>query len=175
MSDRERHSGAQTVEPVRTLPGVVVRTAGVAGVALAVAGAVGASVADAKITPGRGLAGAELDWSQAHVRRALGRPTSVAPPTWTYRHRHLQVSFGHDRRADSLVTSSRRERTSRRVGPGSTVAAVRRAYPKARCVEAAFGGAIRLCALTSRRSGQTVETDFVFEERVSRVEIYYLR
>ncbi|MGN6189713.1 MAG: hypothetical protein ACTHOE_12525 [Conexibacter sp.] len=137
---------------------------------------VGAVPAQARIVIGQGIAGVRIGDGQRHVRRVLGRPDRVIPPAWAYgAPLHGRVGFDHRRRVNDIWTTSRRQRTRAGVGPGSSVAAVRRAYRHARCFRGRHGDAIVLCALRSHRRGRTVETDFLFRRRqVKTVDVFLL-
>jgi hypothetical protein len=129
-------------------------------------------IAGAAIVPGRGIAGVRIGYSEARVQSVLGRPGRVVPPSWAYgRPLRGQVSFNHARRVDDIWTVSRAERTKRGVGPGSSYARMRQAYPKGRC--AGHGTGLRICVLVSNRHKRTVRTEFIFGRRLlKRVEIY---
>jgi hypothetical protein len=102
----------------------------------------------------------------------MGRPSSITPPHWSFKRRKLTVGFDQSRRVNEITIRSRKDTTSRGVKPGATVGAVKRAYPGASCIERKYGGAIRLCSVTSPRG---VHTDFVIHGRVTRVDIYVPR
>jgi hypothetical protein len=127
--------------------------------------------AQARVSPGRGIAGVRLGASDATVRARLGRPHRVVPPTWRFG-APLSGTVGFDYRhhVSFISTAARGQRTSRGVGHGSTLRRFRRAYPHARCQRR---GARRLCRLSSRLHGRPVSTDFLFRRRLVRIEIYF--
>jgi hypothetical protein len=78
--------------------------------------------------------------------------------TWVYD--DLNVVFGADRRVSALIYSGR-ARTPKGVGVGSSMRAVRHAYPGASCGSGD-------CTLKSTYRGRAVETVFHFVERRGR-------
>ena len=107
----------------------------------------------ATLVPEEGMARVELGQTQTQVAQALGRPLGKRFPlnpcrglnpacyavratggTWSYR--NLTVVFGPDLRVSALIYTGP-ERSKRHVGVGSTLAAVRGAFPRAVCSEQA--------------------------------------
>lgn len=126
----------------------------------------------AKIVPGRGIAGIELGDGMGHVRAVLGKPHHVRPPAWIYgQPLKGRVGFGHQKRVNEILTTSPRQRTKRGIGPGSSLRAIKKAYPRAQCHRARTRHRA-FCTLTARRHDRTLKTDFAFGRRLRWVEIY---
>lgn len=126
----------------------------------------------ATISVGSGAAGVKLGDQQTRVRSVLGAPAAVRPPTWRYGGSLAgTVGFDHVRRVNFVSTTSRRQRTSRHIGPGASLRDTRRAYPTARC---RAQGRRRLCVVSSRYRGRKVETEFAFAGALYRVDIYFV-
>ena len=127
--------------------------------------------AGATIMPGKGIAGIQIGMRMVRVREVLGRPHDVKPPTWGYGNPlRGRIGFDHSRRVNDIWTTSRRQKTKRGIGPGSSFKRMRQRYPKARCHGGRGHG--RLCLVAGHHSGKIVKTAFVFHRRLRRVEIY---
>jgi hypothetical protein len=133
--------------------------------------------ASARIVPQRGIAGANLDMTQAEVRAKLGKPDKVARPkspifgrytTWFYDGTSVDMFNQGDGKVFNLSTTSKQEKTSTGVGVGSTAAAVKRGVRGARCDQ-------QHCWVGRFEGGRKV-TDFLLSDkaRVSRVTIGYV-
>ena len=104
--------------------------------ALAIAAAVAfAPAAEARIVVGKSIGGVNLGDRVAAVKRKLGRPSSVmgANKILNYKARQLVIEFNKGV-ATSITTYNTHERTSKGVGPGSTIAAVKKAYGAGACL-----------------------------------------
>jgi hypothetical protein len=107
--------------------------------------------AAASIVINKSIAGVSVGASMASVKHVLGTPNynytcAGQPPGpcgpgygyhggkpssarfWTYSVRHVDVFFFHGK-VQALTTTSSRERTSRGIGPGVSVAHMERVYP----------------------------------------------
>jgi hypothetical protein len=132
----------------------------------------------ATLVPEEGMARVELGQTQTQVARALGQPLVKRFPmnpcrglnpacfavrgtggTWSYR--HLTVVFGPDLRVSAL-TYTGSERSKRHVGVGSTLAAVRGAFPSVACSKQAGRTD---CTLTHLHGRWTVKTVFSLTKR----------
>jgi hypothetical protein len=101
-----------------------------------------AAPAHAQIVPQRGIKGIRLGMSATEVRARLGvpdrnttRPDEIQGRIRIYAYGLTTATFATAGRARVIAvsTSSRRERTSRGIGVGSTRASVRENVPGARC------------------------------------------
>ena len=114
---------------------------------LAAGSAQGAAERDALVRPGVGIGRVRLGMTKAEVVRALGRPQLVnrrlergfssryVEYAWDYT--RWTVGFagrGDDLRVTKVATTLRAQRTPRRIGVGSRVREILRAYPNAACV-----------------------------------------
>jgi hypothetical protein len=154
-----------------TLPmGVTARVAA-GSLALISSAAVAPTVAEGKILVGQGIAGVKLGDTEAEVTQTLGAPTLQQAPDvkgsveWNYAKRPLlgAMSFDTAGSLTGLWTSSRQQKTNKNVGPGSSVAQVRKAYPKtAKCAPGVLGPLSVECIMKSRYDGRPVVTVFAF-------------
>lgn len=162
--------------PIRTLVRAGDRMASLVA-RLAVTGLFVAAVAvpsgaAARIAPAKGIAGISIGERMGQVRRHLGRPRRVRPPSWVYgASLKGRVGFDDRGRVNFVWTASRRQRTRKGVGPGVGLRRMKGAYPHARCYAKA-GRWRALCVLVSRRHGKTVKADFLFRRVLRRVEVY---
>jgi len=134
--------------------------------------AIAPSLAGAAIAPGRGIGGVEIGNDMRHVREAFGKPARVVPPTWRYdRPLHGGVRFNHGRRVNDIWTRSRRQRTPKGIGPGSSMRDARQAYPKLRCRS---HSTLKVSCLLNPRERRThIATAFLFRRhRLSAVDIF---
>jgi hypothetical protein len=131
--------------------------------------------ATARIVPGRGMAGVQIGDRMPAVRHTLGKPRRVVPPSWVYGlPLKGQVGFA-GRRVDDIWTRSRRQRTKRGIGPGSTLRMTKRAYPKLRCHHRSGAWNV-LCVLHHLAKHGRVDTDFLFKRnRVAIVDVFGVR
>lgn len=133
------------------------------------------SVAAATIVPQRGMAGVRIGMTQEQVRSTLGDPRRIVRNqndfgSYTeYRYPdRVRVVFQGDAAVTAVVTTGRRERTSRGIGVGSTEAEVKANVRRVRCETIA---AIRSCYVGSYEAGRRV-TDFLLRNgRVVRVTV----
>ena len=133
--------------------------------------------ASATIVPQRGIAGANLDMSQAQVRAKLGEPDSVRHPTspifgkytsWLYGRTRVDIFRGTAGKVFNVTTTSRSQKTATGVGVGSSAAAVKKGVKRVRCNS-------QHCYVGRFEPGGKV-TDFLLSKagRVTRVTIGYV-
>lgn len=146
-------------------------------VAVLVAVLVAAAPAGARIFVQRGIATVSLRLTKAQVRAKLGNPPRVRGGTndfgrfTEFVYRRVTVSFQSGSRVTALRTTSRLERTGRRVGVGSSEATVKARVVGVVCrTEAGF----RHCFVGSFLPGRVV-TDFrIRKGRVRSVTIAFV-
>jgi hypothetical protein len=135
------------------------------------------AAASARIVPQRGIAGANLDMTQAQVRAKLGKPDKVRHPsspifgqytTWFYGRTSVDMFRNQDGKVFNLSTTSKSEKTTSGVGIGSTAAAVKKGVKGAHCDA-------KHCWVGRFEGGRKV-TDFALGTtgRVTRVTIGYV-
>ena len=151
-------------------------------VGLALAGVLALpATAAAAIVPGHGVAGVELGDSAAKVTAALGKPGSVQKykggQSWFYGNGPvwwvtIRVK-GASKTVRGLETSDRKQRTSRGVGVGSSMAALRKAYHRLTCKQGWLGLPYSSCWILTSVRGKKVPTNFVLNrgKPVSAVDI----
>jgi hypothetical protein len=133
-----------------------------------------AGVAQAKIVPQHGIAGADLGMTQSQVRHVLGKPDQIThlhndfsgTTDLIYGYGPTNVTFSGTGLPVTMVrTTSRGQRTARGVGVGSSRTSVRSRVPGARCRTDAGRPH---CYVGSFTPGRTV-TDFILSGK-GRVE-----
>jgi hypothetical protein len=135
------------------------------------------AAASARIVPQRGIAGANLDMTQAQVRAKLGKADKVGHPkspifgqytTWFYGGTSVDMFRNQDGKVFNVSTSAKSEKTSSGVGVGSTAAAVKKGVRNASCNK-------QHCWVGRFQGGRKV-TDFQLSStgRVTRVTIGYV-
>jgi hypothetical protein len=141
------------------------------------------AVAAAKIIPGHGIAGLELGDSAAKVMAVLGKPgelqkNSGCEQNWLYfdkgRVDWVTVQAKRARkRVEGIETSDPKQRTAKGVGPGSSLAALRKAYPALTCKKGSLGATFLSRWILTSVNGQKIPTNFVLApgKPVSLVDI----
>jgi len=141
----------------------VKRLFGLGAVMLVLVGAAAFTpAASASIVVGKSIDGVKLGDTQARVLQVLGQPDS-REHGWDYlRGLEGRVSFDSHKRVGGIWTGSRQQKTSKGIGPGSSLAKLKRAYPRIRCETGPFGPQSLMCVIRSRLHGRKVETSFPF-------------
>jgi hypothetical protein len=129
--------------------------------------------ASATIVLGQSIAGVKLGESQTQVKAQLGSPTLEQAPDqqgnveWNYAKPPLMgaATFAANGQLIGIWTISKQQKTPQGIGVGSSLAQVRKAYPKAKCSTGPFGPKSLICTLKSKFNGRTVETSFPFFTR----------
>jgi hypothetical protein len=142
--------------------------------------AVMAPVAHADVVVGRSVAGVRLDMTSNKVRAVLGAPVRTVIAKDEIQGSVKRMDYGLTRvylgrqtnRVYAIHTTSRRQRTSRGVGVGSTKAAVLRLVRGVRCETF---GTFTSCHVGELLAGRKV-TDFALSRagRVTRVTLGYV-
>jgi len=144
--------------------------------------AVLAPAADAKLVVQESLAGVKLGMKAAEVRDVLGEPKHVDYPKndiqGTVKHMDYGLTDVYLYRGEkgtvyTVTTTSRRQRTDKGIGVGSTESALRKAIPRAKCMS--FGD-FRDCTVGKQTAGQKV-TAFVISPstmKVKRITLGYV-
>jgi hypothetical protein len=129
------------------------------------------AVATAAIIPGYDIAGLKLGDSTARVTALLGKPgelqkNSGGEQNWLYFGKGpvdwvtIQAK-GAKKTVEGLETSDPKQRTSKGVGPGSSLAALRKAYPHLTCRKGSLGTTFLSCWILTSVNGQKIPTNFV--------------
>lgn len=159
---------------VRTHPSPrrLVAVAATGAVAIALLGA--ATQADARILPGKGVKGVTLGDSAARVQAVLGRPERGSNIlNYRYIRRHGLGVYFIAGRAFEITVLRRTSVTTKRIGVGSSLPAVRRAYRAAACRRGVVRNTVE-CRLRGRFRGRATETLFTARRgKVIRVAIRY--
>jgi hypothetical protein len=119
------------------------------------------------IVPGKSIAGVKLGDSEARVENVLGKPasttTSHGSTLWDYSKQFLKgtLYFKHSE-MEGIETFSKREKTNKGIGPGSSLAATQRKYPSAKCESPSFDPDGLMCVIAGKHDGHKVKTSFLF-------------
>lgn len=131
---------------------------------------VAASSALASIVIGQSVAGVKLGDTEAQMTAILGQPTSKesAGPAYpgvvniyypTSVGLHFSMTNG---RVNGALFFSKKQKTNKGIGMGSSRAQLKRAYPKAKCLEGPYGPQSLYCAVLARFHGRKSFTSFLF-------------
>jgi hypothetical protein len=139
-----------------------------AGLALAGVLALPATAA-AAIAPGHGVAGVKLGDSTARVTAVLGKPVSVqkykggqswfwgkGPVDWVT----MRVR-GRSTTVRGIETWDSKQRTAGGIGVGSSMTALRKAYPHLTCKNGWLGHPYSSCWILTAVAGKKIPTNFV--------------
>lgn len=143
----------------------IIRRATAASVATTIAaGILTAGAADGALVVQQSLAGVKLGMTRAQVEAKLGEPSEVKRPTSEIFGRYTELRFGLTKVSifDSaeggvfaVTTTSKKQRTSRDVGVGTSEKVLRQRVKGVRCET--FSG-FRTCSVGRFEPGRTVTT-----------------
>lgn len=151
-------------------------TAGLAlaGSALATMGAVAPVTAEANtkgtvIEINQGIGAVHLGQTLNQVQSEVGKPTQKSPDakTWFYDSSapFAELGYTSNKRINYITPNSTKDKTSKGIGEGSSVTALKTAYPNAKCApQLGVGNATVLgCDIKGRlKNGKSVDTNFMF-------------
>jgi hypothetical protein len=125
----------------------------------------GGTPASARVVMGQGIAGVQLGMTTEQVARVLGAQRGQrcgrGCVNWKYPTLPLYGVVGFkDGQVSGMWTASPRQKTSKGIGVGSSEAAIKRAYPSARCETGPYGPESRICTVFGRYRGRRVLTHF---------------
>jgi len=157
-------------------------TVGAAGMAI---GVLLPSAVSASIVVGQSIGGVKLGMSQSEVEKAIGPPGFKEPPDyqglteWKYPGGFEGVvGFDHELRVDGMWTDSKLQKTSKGIGPFSSYAKFRKAYPKLKCGPGPWIPKKSLdCEIKGAFQGKPVVTSILFYTRalgVREVDLGYV-
>lgn len=126
--------------------------------------------ASATVVIGQSIDGIKLGETQAQVQVQLGPPVykeevhgeSVWGFPTTFEGR---ITFDTTLQVKAMWTISKQQKTNKGIGPGSSLAKLRKAYPQVKCATGPFGPKSLFCTLKSKDNGRVVETAFPFYTR----------
>jgi len=137
--------------------------------------------AGAAIIPGRGVAGLKLGASTAQVRAILGKPATLqhnsgGEQNWLYDKNPVDwvtlVAKGSRTTVEGIETSDKTQKTPQGVGPGSSMAALKKAYPHLTCKKGWLGVPFTSCWILTSVAAHRIPTNFVlFKRKVDTVDI----
>lgn len=147
----------------RPLKLCVVPIAATGALMIALAAPAFGSSANRVIVVGQGIGGVTIGETEAHVKRILGRPTAIRQTIWQYGSQPITIrlSFGAKKGPwkglDFIQTTSSAYKTSNGISVASSLAELKKAYPKAHCKVFLPE---QSCVLTSVFHGRGIETVF---------------
>lgn len=120
--------------------------------------------ASANIVIGQSIDGIKLGETQAQVQQQLGPPGYKEPGNenvWGYPTTFEgRIGFDTTLHVGGMWTLSQKQKTNKGIGPGSSLAKLRKAYPQVKCATGPFGPKSLICTLKSKYEGRVVETTF---------------
>jgi len=151
------------------------RAAGTAAIALGIAALAIPATAQAKIVPGKSVAGVALGATAASVKARLGAPERGST---ALNYRYVKTrGFGIyliAGRVFEIRVVKRPQATPKGIRVGSTLAAVRAAHPSAACTPAVVGRNAFDCTLRGRLAGRGTETVFsTISGKVTSIAVHY--
>ena len=145
-----------------------------AAAALALLAAIPAA-AQAKIVPGRSVAGVSLDDSAARVKQVLGAPERGSNVlNYRYIRRHGLGVYFIAGKVFEITVVRRPQATGKGIRVGSTRKALTKAHPRARCRAAVVGKNTVECRLKGKFKRRATETLFtVRNDRVRTIVVHF--
>ncbi len=130
------------------------------------------AAASAAIVPGRAIAGVKLGDTPARLVAVLGKPETVqknqGEESWFWRQGPVAwVTVrvkGRSKTVEGIETYDRKQRTPKGTGVGSSMRALRKAYPSLTCKRGWLGVTFTSCWILTRVGGREIPTNFVFFE-----------
>jgi hypothetical protein len=142
---------------------------GLLAVILSIAAAATAPAASATVVIGQSIAGVKLGATKAQVKKVLGKPSKTDPSDFFYPSSvGLRVHFTHGK-VDGVLSISKKQRTSKGITIGSSSAAVKAAYPQAKCSTGPYGGSSLYCVVSTHYKGKASYTSFLVKSATSGV------
>jgi hypothetical protein len=133
------------------------------------------ALAQARIVPGKGVAGVFLGDSTTQVKKVLGKP-EAGSNVLNYRYvkrRGIGIYFIAGKAFEIAVVRGR-QATASGVRIGSTRAKLRAKYPKAKCRAGAIAGTTE-CRLRSKFRKRATETLFTLKrDKVTRIAVHFV-
>ena len=133
------------------------------------------ALAQARIAPGKGVAGVFLGDSTAQVKKVLGKP-EAGSNVLNYRYvksRGIGIYFIAGKAFEIAVVRGP-QATASGVRIGSGRAKLIRAYPTAKCKAGAISGTVE-CRLAARYRGRATETLFTLRrDTVTRIAVHFV-
>jgi hypothetical protein len=137
--------------------------------------------AAAAINPGHGVTGLKLGDTTARVRAVLGKPATIqhnhgGEQNWLYGKGPVDwvtiISKRGHATVEGIETSDPKQKTSRGVGVGSSLGALRKAYPNVTCKKGWLGVPFTSCWILTSGAHQRIPTNFVlFKRKVGTVDV----
>lgn len=128
-----------------------------------------APAALATVVIGQSIAGVKLGDSKAQVKKTLGKPSRTDPSDFFYpTSAGLRVHFKGGR-VDGILSTSKKQKTSKGITIGSSSGAVKAAYPSAKCSTGPLGGSSLYCVVSAHYKGKASYTSFLVESATSGV------
>jgi len=126
--------------------------------------------AEAKIVVGEGIQGVNLGSTEAEVTSAIGQATNIEnsgpgePINWGYTTQPFfgDVVFSSEGQVTGMFTDSKKQRTNRNIGPGSSLESLKKAYPKIKCTSGQLGPKSEVCTINGKYLGKATETTFTY-------------
>lgn len=126
-----------------------------------------APTASATIVIGQSIAGVKLGDTKAQVEAVLGKPEKAELSSLFYLDLRIGIEHG---KVGGILSSTKKQKTSKGITIGSSHAQVKNAYPQANCLEGPYGPQSLYCAVTTTFHGRESYTSFLFGSTTGGVE-----